>query len=128
MAERLKTDICVIGAGSGGLSVAAAAAAFGVPVVLIERGKLGGDCLWTGWVPSAERPSIVVIDLPAAAEIRVWQARVGFPSRCTVHAPQAPMPQPYFVPLRFKMSRSAHKRGISAGASTLAGLPLTVSE
>jgi pyruvate/2-oxoglutarate dehydrogenase complex dihydrolipoamide dehydrogenase (E3) component len=52
MAERLKTDICVIGAGSGGLSVAAAAAAFGVSVVLVEKGKLGGDCLNTGCVPS----------------------------------------------------------------------------
>ena len=52
MAEALKPDICVIGGGSGGLSVAAAAAAFGVPVVLIERGKMGGDCLNTGCVPS----------------------------------------------------------------------------
>ena len=46
------TDICVIGAGSGGLSVAAAAAAFGVPVVLVEKGKMGGDCLNYGCVPS----------------------------------------------------------------------------
>ena len=52
MAEILKPDICVIGAGSGGLSVAAAAAAFGVPMVLIERHKMGGDCLNTGCVPS----------------------------------------------------------------------------
>jgi pyruvate/2-oxoglutarate dehydrogenase complex dihydrolipoamide dehydrogenase (E3) component len=52
MAERLKPDICVIGAGSGGLSVAAAASAFGVSVVLVEKGKMGGDCLNTGCVPS----------------------------------------------------------------------------
>ena len=52
MAETLKPDLCVIGGGSGGLSVAAAAAAFGVPVVLIERDKMGGDCLNTGCVPS----------------------------------------------------------------------------
>lgn len=52
MAETLKPDICVIGGGSGGLSVAAAAAAFGVPVVLVERHKMGGDCLNTGCVPS----------------------------------------------------------------------------
>ena len=50
--EVLTPDLCVIGAGSGGLSVAAAAAAFGVPVVLIERDKMGGDCLNTGCVPS----------------------------------------------------------------------------
>ena len=52
MAEILTPDICVIGAGSGGLSVAAAAAAFGVPTVLIEKHKMGGDCLNTGCVPS----------------------------------------------------------------------------
>jgi pyruvate/2-oxoglutarate dehydrogenase complex dihydrolipoamide dehydrogenase (E3) component len=52
MADLLKPDICVIGAGSGGLSVAAAAAAFGVPVVLIERGRMGGECLNSGCVPS----------------------------------------------------------------------------
>jgi pyruvate/2-oxoglutarate dehydrogenase complex dihydrolipoamide dehydrogenase (E3) component len=52
MAECLTPDICVIGAGSGGLSVAAAAAAFGVSVVLVEKGKLGGECLNTGCVPS----------------------------------------------------------------------------
>ena len=52
MAAVLKPDICVIGAGSGGLSVAAAAAAFGVSVVLVERHKMGGDCLNTGCVPS----------------------------------------------------------------------------
>lgn len=48
----LTPDICVIGAGSGGLSVAAAAAMFGVSVVLIERDRMGGDCLNVGCVPS----------------------------------------------------------------------------
>lgn len=52
MTEILTPDICVIGAGAGGLSVAAAAAAFGVPVVLIEKGSMGGDCLNVGCVPS----------------------------------------------------------------------------
>ncbi|MCB1503933.1 MAG: FAD-dependent oxidoreductase [Hyphomicrobiaceae bacterium] len=48
----LDVDLCVIGAGSGGLSVAAAAVAFGQRVVLIEKGKMGGDCLNYGCVPS----------------------------------------------------------------------------
>ncbi|MCK7614009.1 dihydrolipoyl dehydrogenase family protein [Roseibium sediminicola] len=52
MAKLLTPDICVIGAGSAGLSVAAAAAAFGVDVVLIEKGMMGGDCLNYGCVPS----------------------------------------------------------------------------
>jgi pyruvate/2-oxoglutarate dehydrogenase complex dihydrolipoamide dehydrogenase (E3) component len=52
MSTALTPDICVIGGGSGGLSVAAAAAAFGVDVVLVEKGKMGGDCLNYGCVPS----------------------------------------------------------------------------
>lgn len=47
-----KYDICVIGAGSGGLSITAAAAQLGLNVVLIEKGEMGGDCLNTGCVPS----------------------------------------------------------------------------
>ena len=50
--ETFETDICVIGAGSGGLSVAAGASQMGARVVLIERGKMGGDCLNYGCVPS----------------------------------------------------------------------------
>lgn len=50
--SKLKTDICVIGAGSGGLSVAAGAVQMGARVVLIEKGVMGGDCLNTGCVPS----------------------------------------------------------------------------
>lgn len=50
--EIIETDLCVIGAGSGGLSVAAAAASMGAPVVLIEKGAMGGDCLNYGCVPS----------------------------------------------------------------------------
>ena len=50
--HELNTDLCVIGGGSGGLSVAAAAAQLGVSVVLIEKHKMGGDCLNYGCVPS----------------------------------------------------------------------------
>lgn len=52
MALEIKTDICVIGAGSGGLSVAAAASQMGAATVLIEAARMGGDCLNTGCVPS----------------------------------------------------------------------------
>ena len=52
MVERLTPDICIIGAGSGGLSVAATAAGFGVSTVLVEQGKMGGDCLNAGCIPS----------------------------------------------------------------------------
>lgn len=52
MSGALDVDICVIGAGSGGLSVAAGAVQLGQSVVLIERGHMGGDCLNFGCVPS----------------------------------------------------------------------------
>lgn len=48
----LHADLCIIGAGSGGLSVAAGAVQMGASVVLIEKGAMGGDCLNTGCVPS----------------------------------------------------------------------------
>jgi pyruvate/2-oxoglutarate dehydrogenase complex dihydrolipoamide dehydrogenase (E3) component len=48
----LHTDLCIIGAGSGGLSVAAGAVQMGASVILIEKHLMGGDCLNTGCVPS----------------------------------------------------------------------------
>jgi pyruvate/2-oxoglutarate dehydrogenase complex dihydrolipoamide dehydrogenase (E3) component len=52
MSHRIEVDICVIGAGSGGLSVAAGAVQMGASVVLVEKGEMGGDCLNYGCVPS----------------------------------------------------------------------------
>jgi len=49
---RPEFDIAVIGGGSGGLVVAAGGAALGARVALVEKHKLGGDCLWYGCVPS----------------------------------------------------------------------------
>ena len=48
----INADICIIGAGSGGLSVAASTVLLGMKVVLIEKHLMGGDCLNTGCVPS----------------------------------------------------------------------------
>ncbi|MFQ5399359.1 MAG: dihydrolipoyl dehydrogenase family protein [Anaerolineae bacterium] len=45
-------DFVVIGAGSGGLTAAEFAAQLGVKVALVEKGRIGGDCTWTGCVPS----------------------------------------------------------------------------
>ncbi len=52
MAGLLRPDLCVIGAGSAGLSVAAIAASLGVSVVLVEKHRMGGECLNVGCVPS----------------------------------------------------------------------------
>src|SRR5258707_15721127 len=49
---QLRPDLCVIGAGAGGLAVAGGAVQMGASVVLVERGRMGGDCLNYGCVPS----------------------------------------------------------------------------
>jgi pyruvate/2-oxoglutarate dehydrogenase complex dihydrolipoamide dehydrogenase (E3) component len=45
-------DLAVIGGGTAGLVASRTAASLGARVILIERDRLGGDCLWTGCVPS----------------------------------------------------------------------------
>ncbi len=45
-------DLIIIGAGSGGLSAAAFAAQLGARVALVEKNRIGGDCTWSGCVPS----------------------------------------------------------------------------
>jgi pyruvate/2-oxoglutarate dehydrogenase complex dihydrolipoamide dehydrogenase (E3) component len=45
-------DFVVIGAGSGGLTAASFATQLGARVALIEKNRIGGDCTWTGCVPS----------------------------------------------------------------------------
>ena len=50
--HKLTPDLLVIGAGSGGLSVAAGAVQMGASVVLLEGHRMGGDCLNFGCVPS----------------------------------------------------------------------------
>src|SRR5690348_13696282 len=72
MTEPITVDLCVIGAGSGGLSVAAGAAQLGASTVLIERGKMGGDCLNYGCVPSKS-----LLAAAKAAKLGVSAARFG---------------------------------------------------
>lgn len=50
MAERY--DLIIVGMGSGGMVAAEFATTIGVKVAVVERGRVGGDCLWTGCVPS----------------------------------------------------------------------------
>lgn len=50
--NHITADVLIIGAGSGGLSVAAGASQMGADVVLLEGHKMGGDCLNFGCVPS----------------------------------------------------------------------------
>lgn len=50
--QRAGWDLLVIGGGTAGLVAAKTAAGFGASVLLVEAGRTGGDCLWTGCVPS----------------------------------------------------------------------------
>ena len=50
--KKIKADLLIIGAGSGGLVVASGAAQLGANVVLVEGDRMGGDCLNYGCVPS----------------------------------------------------------------------------
>src|SRR5579859_4119097 len=45
-------DLVIVGAGSAGLVAAGFAAQLGARVALVERARVGGDCTWTGCVPS----------------------------------------------------------------------------
>ncbi|WPB87181.1 dihydrolipoyl dehydrogenase family protein [Sediminicoccus rosea] len=68
----LHADLCVIGAGSAGLSLAAGAVQMGASVVLIEKHRMGGDCLNTGCVPSK-----ALLAAAHAAEAARGAARFG---------------------------------------------------
>ncbi|MFQ5735826.1 MAG: dihydrolipoyl dehydrogenase family protein [Thermodesulfobacteriota bacterium] len=45
-------DLVVIGGGVAGLVISSGAAQFGARVALVDKGRLGGDCLWSGCVPT----------------------------------------------------------------------------
>ena len=70
--ERIETDLLVIGAGSGGLSVAAGASQMGARVVLLEGHEMGGDCLNYGCVPSK-----ALLASAKAAHAKASTARLG---------------------------------------------------
>lgn len=65
-------DLLIIGGGTAGIVAAKTAAGFGVSVLLVERDRTGGDCLWTGCVPS----KALLAAAHAAADART-AARLG---------------------------------------------------
>ncbi len=79
---RFDTNIVVIGAGSGGLVTAYIAAAVKAKVTLVEKHKMGGDCLNTGCVPSKAfiRSAKMLADINRAGEfgIKTAAAEVDF--------------------------------------------------
>jgi len=57
--NEIQVDLCVIGAGTGGLTMAAVVSQLGLKVALVESNKMGGDCLNTGCVPSKNPNSLI---------------------------------------------------------------------
>src|SRR5688572_24171395 len=80
-APKAAYDLVVIGGGTAGLVCAAGAAGLGARVALVERSRLGGDCLNTGCVPSKAliRSARVVGEARAGAAVGVQaETRIDF--------------------------------------------------
>ena len=116
MAEQLSPDICVIGGGPGGVAAALAAAAEGVSVVLVEKGRLGGTNLVSGAVPSKA--------LLAAAE--VYEALRAGPALGITGAPL----QVNFGKVRDHIvaATEAIARNVSLERLTVAGIKVIAGE
>jgi len=68
-------DLVIVGMGSGGMVAAEFAATIGLRVAVVERSRVGGDCLWTGCVPS----KALLASAKAAHTMRTAD-RYGLPS------------------------------------------------
>ncbi|MFQ6017318.1 MAG: dihydrolipoyl dehydrogenase family protein [Kiloniellaceae bacterium] len=76
MAKTVTPDLCVLGAGATGLSIAAGAAQMGAETVLVEKGRMGGDCLNYGCVPSK---SLLAAGKAAKAHVLAGRLGVHYP-------------------------------------------------
>ena len=78
--KQFDTNMVVIGAGAGGLVTSYIAAATKAKVTLIERHKMGGDCLNTGCVPSKAliRTTHFLADVRDARELGIRNAEVEY--------------------------------------------------
>lgn len=80
-------DLVVIGGGSAGLTAARTAGRLGARTLLVERDRLGGDCLWTGCVPSKAL-------LHVAGQVHTARNAGGYLRRSAPSAPSAPADLP----------------------------------
>ncbi len=91
MPQVLTPDLCVIGAGPGGLAAAAKAASYGVSAVLVERGRMGGRNLYTGSVPSKALLAAAkrVHDIQNAGEFGIKASNVSIDHRVVLEQVQS---------------------------------------
>ena len=109
-------DLVIVGAGSGGLTAAGFAARLGAKVALVERGRIGGDCTWTGCVPS----KALLKAAKVADEIR-RASRFGIsanPPVVEMVEVRAYLRQAIEQVYRFENPEELHKRGIEVMQGT----------
>src|ERR1700730_16049080 len=82
--SRAEYGLAVIGAGAGGLTAARFAVRLGARVLLVERDRIGGDCTWTGCVPSKSLIRVA----KAAHEVRTAERFGVGGGPCTVDMTQ----------------------------------------
>jgi pyruvate/2-oxoglutarate dehydrogenase complex dihydrolipoamide dehydrogenase (E3) component len=103
---RERYDVIAIGGGAAGLVVSAGAAGLGARTALVERERLGGECLWTGCIPSKAllAAARAAADARAATRygIHVGTVEVDFPAVMRwVHGARAAI-APHDSPERFR--------------------------
>ncbi len=105
----LTPDICVVGGGAGGIALATAAAAFGVSVVLVEKGRLGGD--------SGPLVTRALVEAAAAAQAMREASQLGL---------KAELPQTSQAELREHIRRVLAADAANCAAERLAALGIRI--
>ena len=129
MSRPERWDLLVLGGGTAGIVAAKTAASLGARVVLVERDRTGGDCLWTGCVPSKALLAAAGVAATARDSARfgvlVADVRVDFPRTMDhVHAAIrhiAPIDSPEALVAAGVEVRSGNGRFVGPGALDLDG-------
>lgn len=130
--DRGPWDLLVVGGGTAGLVGAKTARSLGARVLLVERERMGGDCLWTGCVPS--KSLLAAAHVAAAARggarlgVHVGKVRVDFPQvMAHVHGAQrqiAPVDSAATLEQAGVRVRSGQVRFTGPGTATIDGVPV----
>lgn len=112
-------DVVIIGGGSAGLTAAKVASTFGRSTVIIEEAKMGGDCTWTGCVPSKS----LIAAAKAAHTITTAQAKFG-----GVNAAAASVDMKWIKKRIFEKIQHIHDEDDSAEAMAKLGIDTIVGK
>jgi pyruvate/2-oxoglutarate dehydrogenase complex dihydrolipoamide dehydrogenase (E3) component len=109
--QKDRYDLVVIGGGSSGLVAADFAARFGATVLLIEKDRIGGDCTWTGCVPSKAllHAATVAHQVRAASDLGIRVSGVEIDFATVMHQVRQAVSRVY----SFETPEQLGKRGIT---------------